>query len=123
MGRLLLKPGVKLGTNFSPALARLLEVLKSLVRSYAFDVTITSVWDGAHKPGSAHYTGEAFDLRTKDLTTEQKRLLLHDLQNGLYGEPRRFYVVLEDQGGHNEHIHGQRRAGTVYTVETYLNDN
>lgn len=122
MGILLVKEGVDFGANLMPAGARILDVLKRLVQSYSFDVTITSARDGIHSgPDDPHHTGEAFDLRTNTLTDDQKRLLLADLQSTLYvSTPRRFYAFLEDAGGPNEHIHVQRRAGTTYSILDYL---
>lgn len=128
MGRLLIKPGVDFGTVLAPAGARILDVVKRLTISYIFDVVVTSARDGVHSgPLDPHKTGEAFDLRTKTLTSDQKRQLLKDLQLELYGpndfdHPRRFYAFLEDAGGNNEHIHVQRRSGTTYDVMDYLED-
>lgn len=118
MGVLHVKPGVDFGTEFAPAGARILEVLKGLVRSYSFDVTITSARDGRHSgPTDPHHTGEAFDIRTHDLSEPARTLLLADLKAGLGG---RFYAFLEAPGTPNEHIHCQRRQRTVYTVLDYL---
>ena len=123
MGRLLIKSGVDLGTTLAPAGARMLDLCKRLAPTYDFDLVITSGRDGVHSgPHDPHFTGEAFDLRTQGLSEPQKRRLLNDLRVGLYREPRRFYAFLEDAGGPNEHIHVQRRMGTVYTVDDYLND-
>ena len=121
MGRLLTKPGVDFGTSLAPAGARILDVLKRLVASYSFDVTITSARDGAHSgPNDPHHSGEAFDLRTKPLTSEQKATLLTDLRETLYKTPRKFWVDLEAPEQPYEHIHVQRRKGVTYTVQDYL---
>lgn len=121
MGSLLVKPGVDFGTVLAPAGARILEYLKRQVRTYDFDIVITSARDGVHSgPTDPHYSGEAFDLRTKPLTDEQKRRLLNDLRTELYPEPRRFYAFLEAEGTDNEHIHVQRRNGVVYSARDYL---
>ena len=122
---LLIKKGVEFGTSLAPAGARILEVLKKVAAEGDFDITITSARDGVHS-GSAdpHHSGEAFDLRTKTLTPDQKQVLLTQLRQELYpqtpGALRRFYVVLEDAGGSNEHIHCQRRLGTTYSVYDFL---
>lgn len=117
------KTGVEFGASLAPAGARILDALKQLSRQYVFDVTITSARDGAHSgPNDPHHTGEAFDLRTHGLTDGQRDRLLHDLQAVLYLDPRRFYAFLEAPGTPNEHIHVQRRAGTIYSVQDYLND-
>ena len=84
---------------------------------------ITSAADGAHSgPADPHHTGEAFDLRTRDLSAAQKSLLLHDLQAGLYRDPRQFYAFLEAPETPNEHIHCQRRNGVTYTMLDYLRE-
>ena len=122
---LLIKKGVDFGTNLAPAGARILEALKKVAAEVDFDITITSARDGVHSGlTDPHHSGEAFDLRTKTLTAEQKQTLLTRLRQELYpkmpGELRRFYVVLEDAGGGNEHIHCQRRLGTTYSVYDFL---
>ena len=123
MGTIRIKPGVVFTPQLPPAGARILEVLKRLVNSYMFDVTITSAADGEHSgPFDPHHTGEAFDLRVHGLTEAQKSLLLHDLQAGLYREPRQFYAFLEASETPNMHIHVQRRNGVAYTMLDYLRD-
>lgn len=122
MGRLLIKPGVEFGP-FTPAGARILDVVKRLALSYAFDVVITSAADGDHSgPDDPHHMGEAFDLRTQNLSPTQKTLLVQDLRRELYNTPRRFYAFLEAAGTPNEHIHCQRRAGTTYSILDYLDN-
>lgn len=123
MGQLLVKPGVEFGSSLAPAGARILELLKRLAGTYDFNVTITSARDGQHSgAGDPHYSGEAFDLRTRTLTASQKLRLLNDLRGELHKEPRRFYAFLEAEGTVNEHIHVQRRNGVVYSVRDYLAD-
>jgi hypothetical protein len=38
-------------------------------------LTITSGSDGAHKPGSKHYIGEAIDVRTRDWSDETRAVM------------------------------------------------
>ncbi len=117
MGQVKIKPGVTF-EPYAPAGIRILEVLKSIVRSYPFDVTITSGTDGAHTgPLDPHKLGQAFDLRTKDLTMPQKQLLLADLSITL---GPRFYAFLEAPSTPNEHIHVQRTYGTHFKIEDYF---
>ena len=124
MGRLLVKPGVEFGDLLAPAGARILDVAKKVADLLDFDVTITSARDGVHSgPNDPHHKGEAFDFRTNTLQPEQKAHLLTSLQNGLYtSKPRRFYIFLEAAGLPNEHIHAQRRLGTVYNIYDYLSN-
>ena len=120
---LLIKPGVEFGEVLAPAGARILDVLKRLAPKYQFNLVITSARDGVHSgPSDPHHSGEAFDLRTHTLTDTQIQLLLLDLREALYREPRLFYAFYEAAGTANAHIHCQRRAGKIYTVYDYLSD-
>jgi hypothetical protein len=117
MGRVLIKPGVEFAV-IRPAGARILEVLRQVTRELSFDVTITSATEGQHSgPNDPHHKGEAYDLRTKTLTEDQKRELLSKLVSRL---GPRFFAFLEAPGTPNEHIHVQRRRNTVYTIQDYL---
>lgn len=119
MGKINIKPGVTF-EPYAPGGMRILEVLKQIVHTYPFDVTITSGTDGVHSgPDDPHKHGDAFDIRTKDLTDLQKNMLLAGLVKNLGS---RFYVFLEAPGTDNEHIHGQTRKGTTYHIEDYFND-
>lgn len=123
VGKILVKAGVDFGSSLAPAGAQILEKIKQLVASYNFNLTITSARDGVHSgPLDPHHSGEAFDLRTHGLSQAQVDLLLNDLKAALYQDPRRFYAFVEAAGTPNEHIHVQRRAGTVYSVYDYLAD-
>lgn len=66
------------------------------------DITITSGNDSTHMKGSKHYSDEALDVRTKTLTTDQKHLL-KDTVKARLGPG--YDVVLESEGGSNEHLH------------------
>jgi hypothetical protein len=66
------------------------------------DMLVTSGNDKVHARGSKHYTDEALDFRTKHLTTAQKRALKAAVKQRL---GRNFDVILEDEGGPNEHLH------------------
>jgi hypothetical protein len=119
MGRILVKPGVDFGPCLAPAGARILEVLRKFVRGVQFDLTITSARDGLHSgPADPHHTGEAFDVRTHDLTASEKQQVVFYMQ-GMLGP--QFYAFVEDPDGANEHIHVQRRKGTTYSVQDLLN--
>ena len=57
----------------------------------------TSANDGKHREGSAHGRGKALDLRTRDLTEDEKVELGDELRNRL-GQP--FFILVEQT-----HIH------------------
>ena len=66
------------------------------------DMLITSGNDKVHARGSKHYKNEALDFRTKHLTTESKHALVAAVKARL---GRSYDVILEDEGGANEHLH------------------
>ena len=63
------------------------------------NTVITSVTDGEHMVGSKHYTGEAVDLRTYDLSTKEMISWRNKIAWALGKE---YTVILED-----DHIHIQ----------------
>jgi hypothetical protein len=69
-------------------------------RGYVF--TVTSVMDGGHRPGSLHYSGNAFDCRSKHLPREDKFALLNEVR-GTLGKD--WDCLLESEGTGNEHFH------------------
>jgi hypothetical protein len=110
------KPGVTFACH--PAGFRILEALKTVAIAAGCDLTITSGSDGVHSgPTDPHKSGQAYDIRTKDLTTEKKLLVLAGVQAEL---GPRFFAFLEAPNTANEHMHVQRTKGTVYTMTDYL---
>jgi hypothetical protein len=107
--------------ELSPALIRMFTVLYLLPAEVAGvnEMLVTSINDhgplgGGHskRPKSRHYTDEAFDLRTHHLPEARKKPVVAWLQEQLGGDV--FYVVLEDPGLPNEHIHAQVRKGRKF---------
>lgn len=68
------------------------------------DLFVTSGNDKVHARGSAHYTDEALDFRSKHLTTAEKQAFIVTVKRRL---GQTFTVLLEDDGRDNEHIHIQ----------------
>jgi len=66
-------------------------------------LTITSVNDGVHKPGSLHYTGNAVDIRSKVFRHE----LVEEAVRVFRASPdgSRYDLLLEAPGTPNEHLH------------------
>lgn len=60
-------------------------------------MTITSCTDGKHSAGSKHYTGGAFDIRTRDIPQDQWQIVAGDIRERLGSE---FDVVVE-----KDHLH------------------
>lgn len=72
------------------------------------DIVITSGNDSTHMKGSKHYSDEALDVRTKTLTPEQKHLFKATVKTRLGAG---YDVILESEGGPNEHLHCEHDAG------------
>jgi hypothetical protein len=95
------KDGIKL-SDLKPQTVLALMLCWQIYRDqFTAEMVVTSINDGRHMDGSKHYTGEAFDLRTKgtgrgsQIANEARRLL----------GPLGFDVLFEDQHGVNEHLH------------------
>lgn len=76
------KPGVKF-TTLRPVLVDIFMALNDISLILQHDITITSGSEGTHMAGSKHYTGEAIDIRTKDLTDDQRQRLWFALKQHL----------------------------------------
>ena len=112
MGIVKVKPGV-LFSVIAPAGFRILAAIDLTAAALGLDLTITSACDGKHSgPGDPHHKGEAYDIRTHDLTVVEKVNVLACIMGLL--EAGLFFGFLEAAGTTNEHIHVQRRKGTVY---------
>lgn len=97
----------------APGGFRILSAIDQVAKSYAMDLTITSGSDGVHSgPNDPHHRGEAYDLRTHDMTPQQKTDVLDKIMAILGYDC--FYGFLESPGTDNEHIHIQVKKGTVY---------
>jgi hypothetical protein len=69
------------------------------------DLVVTSLLDGNHRWASLHYSGCAFDVRTKAFPTDEAKLTaVADLKRALGPD---FDVLLEHLGKVNEHCHGE----------------
>jgi hypothetical protein len=60
---------------------------------FGMKTVVTSLLDGQHNTGSLHPMGEAADLRTLDLTTEERQAFFAALKDEL--EPVGFDIVWE----------------------------
>jgi len=60
-------------------------------------MTLTSVTDGTHSAGSKHYSGHAFDIRTRDIPQDQWQIVAGDIRERIGSE---YDVVVE-----KDHIH------------------
>ena len=115
------KDGVQFA-KIAPAGFRLLAALDKAVLNLNMDLVITSGTDGEHSgPADPHHTGEAYDVRSQNISNKNAVLLgvLSQLghptpvDGGGYATAF-FFGWLEDAGTPNEHFHFQRRRGVVY---------
>ena len=65
-------------------------------------ITVTSGNDSTHKTGSRHYTNEAVDFRTKNMTKTNKMAFIIKMQERL---GPKYLVLLESEGKAQEHLH------------------
>lgn len=105
---------VKEGVQFAviaPGGFMILAAIQAAAISISHDLTITSGTDGEHSgPDDPHLRGEAYDVRTNDLS--DKNAALAAIEKNL--PPANFFIFIEDEGTTNEHIHGQVRKNTAY---------
>ncbi len=104
--RISLKAGVRLG-NLQPQTALAIQIAAGCYGSLGVDeMVVTSCNDSKHGYGSLHFSGAAFDLRTKSLRVVDVERLVAMLKMSLGSD---FDVVLEDWQANsrqsNEHIH------------------
>ena len=66
-------------------------------------LVVTCTTDGQHMKKSFHYTGEAFDIRTRRLTVVEKTRLYNEIKLELQKLSEYFQVVMEDTHIHVEH--------------------
>ena len=98
---LLLKSSVKL-LGIRPEIVLAIQVTFSIYAQLgATECVITSVTDGQHQVGSAHYDGSAFDVRTKNVGIPAQAIQ-EALRVALGSD---YDVPLEGLGMMNEHIH------------------
>lgn len=107
-----LKPDVVF-TDIAPGGFRILSAIDQTAKALGMDLTITSACDGMHSgPLDPHHRGEAYDLRTHDLTVQQKQDVLDKIM-AILGYDY-FYGFLESPDTDNEHIHVQVKRGTKF---------
>lgn len=112
MGCVRNKDGVQY-TMIAPGGHLILGAIALYAHGLGYDLTITSACDGEHSgPNDPHHRGEAYDVRSHDMTPQQKQAFLTGMQ--AYLDPERFYWFLEAAGTDNEHFHLQVKKGTVY---------
>lgn len=85
----------------SQAIGYALDVADSLWSDYGYDLVVTSLRDSVHAPNSLHYSGQAADLRTRDMSPAEASAIASALQSTLGSA----YWVLNE----GDHIHVQSK--------------
>lgn len=120
---------VKTGVRFdriAPAGMRILSAVEHAARECQRSLTITCGTE-AHGPNDPHTKGEAYDVRSRKIPVHEKRHVLQAIMAWLREDEddapvetagglatRHFFGFLEQPGTPHEHLHIQRRRGTVY---------
>jgi hypothetical protein len=126
MGHVVVKSDVSFA-RIAPAGFRLLGAIELTARRFGAVLMITCGCE-AHPPTDPHSLGEAYDVRTHTLPDEQKVLVLKAILIDAGGDTpadvpvaaaggfatAHFWGWIESPGQPTEHLHVQRRHGTVY---------
>lgn len=83
--------------GLSPKMKKPMAMADAILKTFDRPLVITSARDGLHSPGSYHYYGYAIDIRTRDITYDQKQYMAYELRKNL-GE---YYDVVT----HKTHLH------------------
>lgn len=94
----MIKPGVKLHPQTVWAVA--IPIIFQVYRDFGVEPVITSGIDGRHSRNSLHYSGMAFDFRTRHVPPGDLAALVATITQALGDE---FDVVLE-----SDHLHVER---------------
>ena len=87
------------------AILKINKIYQTVLQDPDYKVVITSANDfNGHKKNSAHYKGEAVDVRIKNIDKDMKNDIIK-LTKGILGP--NFTVIHEDIGTPNEHLHVQ----------------
>lgn len=72
-------------------------IAMGVYRKYESELTVTSALDGKHSHTSLHYSGNAVDLRTRDLPEGMAEVIVKEIKEDVGID---YDVILED-----DHIH------------------
>ena len=95
--------------NCSPQIWYATGVAEQVYHRYGYEFTITSMRDGTHFLKSKHYSGNAFDCRTRHLSLPTARLIFMELRKLL--DPFGFDTVDEMETKSHIHVEFDPKAG------------
>ena len=104
-----IKPGVRM-VGLQPQCVLGMMIVKEVYFSRGLDCVITSVTEGVHSRASIHYTGGAFDVRTRHVPVDDMKDLSKDIKNAIGDD---FDVVLHMEP-ENLHIHVEYQPKKPY---------
>lgn len=94
-----LKPGVRIHGMVPEAILGL-HICQSVFLENGKTCVVTCGTDGQHRSSSAHYTGRAFDLRTRHLLTTEREKIMREMKASLGAD---FDVIFEGDHFHVEY--------------------
>jgi hypothetical protein len=87
-------------TGVTPRSLTIAAAIANTADDLKLPLVITSGTDGVHMSGSFHYTGDALDMRTRNLTKAQIKSVIAALKSHLGIE---YELILESDHLHIEH--------------------
>ena len=102
-----MKAGVK-PPPVSLAMCQVVVVAADIWSMLNKELVITSGMEGEHREGSLHHQGLALDLRSRDLSELEKKLVTGELTRRLKKLSDSYQVILEDT-----HIHVEYDTGNI----------
>lgn len=110
----------------APSGVRILAAIHATAQLLGHDLVVTCGCD-SHPASDPHSKGQAFDVRSHDLTAAQKQSVLETMMAQLQDDPsdlpiakdggyvtKHFFGWLEHEGQENEHFHWQQRNGVAF---------
>lgn len=106
------KDGVSLNIvpQIDTAILKINKIYQNVLNDPDFKIMITSANDSkSHSKNSAHYRGQAVDIRIKNINHRHKNEIIAAIKE-ILGD--RFLVLHEDKGKPNEHLHVQLKSNS-----------
>jgi hypothetical protein len=96
-----IKPGASM-RGLRPEILLAVVAAETIWQRHHAEAVITCGTDGKHRRSSAHYTGRAVDLRSRNIAEGHRERAVEQLEEALGEE---YDVVFEGQGTPHEHVH------------------
>lgn len=91
---------LKVKSDVTPKNLTIAAAIANVAQLMDLELVITSGTDGKHMEGSKHYTGDALDLRTRNLTKKQQVQVMNALRKRLGPD---YDLVMESDHMHLEY--------------------